>query len=157
MFHNSTIYYFISGLRAYLCDILSWKDRIPNVSCTRCWCQYSARWEVGEVGLYLWQWGCWHNKSLLGLTSSNSLGSWVDRFGHHLGRKRDVNEIIVLLIQKALLLEHFITVLKPLFLPPSQTKSGIYLLHLAHLFHSLCWHYGNRHPHRGCIHYHWLR
>lgn len=87
MFHNSTTSLFSSGLTPYLCDILSWKDCIPDVSCARCWCQYSAWWEVSEVGLYLWQWSGWHNKSLLGLTSSNYLGSWVDRFGHHLEKK----------------------------------------------------------------------
>lgn len=83
-FHNSNIALFISGLTPYLCDILSWKDCIADVSCARCWCQYSAWWEVGEVGLYLWQWSGWHYKSLLGLTCSNYLGSWVDWFGNHL-------------------------------------------------------------------------
>lgn len=87
MFHNSTTFLLISGLRLYLCDILSWKDCIADVSCARCWCQDSAWGKVGEVGLYLWQWSGWHNKSLLGLTGSDYLGSWVDWFGHHLERK----------------------------------------------------------------------
>lgn len=61
--------------RPYLCDILSWKDCIANISCARGWCQHSARGEVGEVGLDLWQWSGWHDKSLLGLTSSDYLRS----------------------------------------------------------------------------------
>lgn len=73
--------------RLYLCDILSWKDCIADVSRARGWCQHSPRGEVGEVGLDLWQWSGWHDKSLLGLTSSDYLRSRVDWFGHHLERK----------------------------------------------------------------------